>query len=588
MSGRQIAVFISMIVFFVLMLFALGSWVMLSTQLDLKHKTLDQLGKDVGKQELLFDKLRTQADKAKETAETMDGEARQAKLDCEESDRSAKVRYTKMEKPVAEAWESSKAAWTKTYTDWRRRNKEIVEKRKRYDMQLVQFRAEEEAARKERDIQLKALNRRLRKITVEQKDWQGELRETQKKSEKVEDKIAAVTRNLERKRTIYPQGRLTFAAPDLKWVVVNLGYRAGVKTGMRFVVYSRRFADPVKKAEIVLTKVNALSSRAVLVPSRTKVLHDPQTGWETYDESLRYSPYSVVQGDRGEGLPQELKPYTTKRELVRRIRIERLKREEGLTDDEAVKRVDAVAETGIPVVLNDTFDPVAAGDWVHSPDYIPITSKKEFRRNVQQEIAELRNVKLGALTFYFTPAVSPYRARFLKRLVRRNFCYVAETLVPEVDYVVTTPATINVGALETLLAEKKEGGEEEAEDVKRQRQTLAALKSALHVGSRIIAENRLESFFAKRKRKKELLKGKEVQPGRYVFFVAGETQRRSVRETRRWIEENGGVTLDSFDIKRTDYLVVGNKADKYIKRAEKEGIKILREAELDHFFGRGK
>jgi hypothetical protein len=578
-----------MLIFFVGTLVCAGLMISYDTEETIKKQTIARLRKEQieGLRPVLI-KLSDELTK-NDGLEDRERAAREQSARAEEAaekDRSPRDKWQQNSESVQKAWADSQADWARTYGKWKEENLDIRRRWERLDDQQAEAEKEIDGAKKDLEDQRRALDLRLRELTAQQESWERDVRETRAKYEKLEDKISSVTRNLETKRSVYPQGRITFSAPEQKWVEVDIGNRTGLQTGMRFVVYSRRFAEPTKKGEILVTEIFPERARGIFTPSRAKVVHDPQTGWETYDETMRYSAYTTREGEKGEGLPQELTPYTSKRDIIRRIRIERLRREEGLTDEQAAARVDAIVETTTPITQNDPFDPIVVGDWIHSPDFIPIRPQSEFRRDVQNEITELRNIKTGMLTFYIAPVVPQYRTKFLTRLIKKNLCQTSEVPGP-VDFIITTAATADVGALRSLLADRgeKKEGEEVSPEIQKQRDTLTAIDLIVKTGGQVLSESLLESFFNKRRRKMELLKGKEVQPGQYVFFVAGETERRSIHEIRQWIKERGGITLNQFDVKQVDYLVVGSKAEEYVKIAEDEGIKILRERELDHFFG---
>lgn len=72
-----------------------------------------------------------------------------------------------------------------------------------------------------------------------------------------------------------------------------------------------------------------------------------------------------------------------------------------------------------------------------------------------------------------------------------------------------------------------------------------------------------------------------------TFVFAGDTIRRSLREIKYFIQENGGVLQDELELD-TNFLVAGTgrEADRMVKLARELGVKILREDELYDFFGK--
>ncbi len=72
-----------------------------------------------------------------------------------------------------------------------------------------------------------------------------------------------------------------------------------------------------------------------------------------------------------------------------------------------------------------------------------------------------------------------------------------------------------------------------------------------------------------------------------TFVFAGDTIRRSLREIKFFVEENGGVLQDELTLE-TNFLVAGTgpEADRMVKKARELGVKILREDELYDFFGK--
>ena len=109
----------------------------------------------------------------------------------------------------------------------------------------------------------------------------------------------------------------------------------------------------------------------------------------------------------------------------------------------------------------------------------------------------------------------------------------------------------------------------------------------------VVGRDRLHPIKAWRKGAKGWIEGDFVAnpyfsaEEKLTFTFAGDTIRRSLREIRYFIEENGGVLQTELTLD-TNFLVVGTgpKADMMVKKARELGVKILREDELYDFFGK--
>ena len=122
--------------------------------------------------------------------------------------------------------------------------------------------------------------------------------------------------------------------------------------------------------------------------------------------------------------------------------------------------------------------------------------------------------------------------------------------------------------------------------IKKLRNTLQALEEAKKTGAEVLADNEVESFFARRHRKMELLRGTAIQPGQHVFFIAGETQIRSAADLKKYITEHGGVVANELN-DTVEYVVTGSGLDKkfFEDTVKAKGLKVIREDELPRFFG---
>jgi hypothetical protein len=519
--------------------------------------------------------------------------------------------YADQGKEIEQKWgpdgEAAKA-WRSVYDDWRRENQAIAEARtKLAEMDKSSLQQVEQSRTELRD-QLEDEERKKRENLLKRQGWSDELGKIRVQAEDTQERVNEVTRQLEKVEGDEKDGEVIHASRAL--VTVDIGYIHGAKEGLKFTVFSGRHAVPVKKGVIKLTSIRAASSDGIIIEVPDKVMYDPVTAWEAPDTGMRYSVYAAGGTDGTE--PQRLERKKSKRQQIREQRAQK-EREERLAEgaeDTAVLTPNASEEP--PIILGKGIEPIIAGDWISNTEFQAIVPTRQFNRTLVNELLAMQDVSLNPQTFYFSPMVKPYRQEFLKRLCSRNLCKSASKMSAEVDFIVTSPDTTRLDLVKQRLGEIKEGELAAEADLPPDRvaliRTYKALLEGQKYGTRAISEAKLEKYFLDRNRKKEMLTGDAKQPGQSVFFVVGQTQQRSIRETGLYIQEHGGVMAASLDDK-VDYLVVGEglgdaKWDPKTRRiyypgqkvpataipfsdaVKLLGLRILRESELPKFFGR--
>jgi len=495
-----------------------------------------------------------------------------------------RIKYEAKEPELPPKWNDAAAKWKTLYEEWIKQNGEIDASYKRLLQQHAERDTKTVEAQTELDRELQNESTEKKKFNEQRKANTDVLAGIRRDLETVQDRTTEVSRQTRRAVDVTPQGKVIFADDKLHLVVIDIGATSGVKYGMEFDVYSNSHANTVKKAHITISEVKQSSSVGKIIPSKGVGKYDRVTGWVPPDPKMRYSVYSTSGPD--ETNAQELEAPKTRRDRVDAYERERLEREIGVeAADELRKRQEQ--PDAPPSEIGSGFVPILAGDWVHNPEFIPIITERAFEKKSTNEVIAMRDVNVAPLTFFFTDSVRTYRAEFLKRLAERNGCKVASEMSNDVNLVVTSAGNTRIDLLEQKLASTK-GKEEVTGEIKNLRKTLEALVQGQKVGSGVIAEDQVEGYFAQRARKLELLRGNAIQPGRSTFFVAGETKMRSVEHTRRFIQDRGGVVKAKID-EGVDYVVVGAGLDQpFYEEVKRLGLKILREDELEWFFGTGK
>jgi len=596
MSTKQSIIFTFMIIFLAATLIGLGAWFHFSSELATRQVMIEKLTDQKTELNTVLNGSASRDSIKKLIDDPVNGMRRQVE---EMASRAAKVKgnaedtssltyveaeYEKKEgevtsrlgldKPVQAKWKALYEEWAKLNGDIEGSVKKLKAQSSEKDVKTVDAQTE-----LQRELDTEAVEKK--KIVEDRKKNADELGGIRSAHEQVLDKVSDVTRDTRKTDKIAPQGKLIAADDSMKLVTLDKGRDQGVKTGMRFTVFSGHHSGLVKKALIEVITVNASASDAILVPPSQINVQDPITGWIPTDPRMRYSVYSA--GGQDENSAVELVKPKTRADRIEAYRLEKMEREFGKDRVDEYKR-EKEEPSAPPVELGKGFVPLMAGDWINNPDWVPIIADTVYQRKTVDELLSMQDVNLSSLTFYFTDSVRPYRKEFLKRLSERNRCKSTEQMSADVSYVVTASGATRADLLEEKLASTK-GKEEVTPEIKNLRKTLEALTEGKKIGVHVIAEDEMEAFFLRRQRKAELLRGKTVQPGRSTFYVAGETKERSVDQTRYFIRDNGGVARTELD-QDVDYVVVGSGLPpEFYEKIKKLGIKIIRENELNHFFG---
>ncbi|MCW8133037.1 MAG: hypothetical protein KIS92_22000 [Planctomycetota bacterium] len=604
MSTKQAVIFAFMIIFLIVMVVTLGMWFHFSTELDDQQKTLlimedQRLKLKRGKDALIpviqdpekglneqINKVKTAADERETLVYTNPTEGR-------------KMLYEQQAGKLQTDWNQAKTDWETVYDEWKKRNAKIKTAMEGLEKLRTDNEQQVEQTQKELAEELKNEESENKKNTLSLRKWREEIDGVRVTAEEVQDKINSVTRDIERSPDEESDGVVIFSDPNQSLVTVDIGSDQGARTGMRFAVYSGRYKVPKKKGEIVIARVHATSSDAIIVAIRDKVLEDPNTGWVAPDDSMRISPLTAAGADNNEA--QQLVEKKSKKDLVEQMRIEKLKKENPDFDP------NIAAQAAPPVQLAKGFDPIVEGDYIVNPEFNRIVTNREFQRSVVTEMLSLKDINAGSLTFYVADVIRPFRKEFLKRLCERNRCKVAPEMSSNVDFVITTADSASIAMLEERLKTVPKDKADVPPDIANRRKTLEAMTEGRKWGVQVLTEDELEGYFLKRQRKVELAKGNVKQPGQHTFFVVGETKLRSAHETGLYIKERGGVMAQKLG-QEVDYVVVGSgltdaKYDQKTNRlyyaneqapadaqlffdvVRSLGLKILREEELAHFFG---
>ncbi len=608
MSTKNTIVFIFMVLFLGSTLYTLGAWFHYSLELDIQEKALlsiEERQKDLNAIGLKLDKIRANPEYGLEARlEQWTQKADRIEALVHTDPAARKKLYEEKAPLIGEAWQAGKKKWDAVYADWKTRNEKLRTAAK----SLKDLQKESTSQVEQEQAELLKVLKKEEVDRVEYLAKRKKLEETAEKvrfeTEELRERINKVSRDLEKTPEEEADGVVIFSAPDLSKVTVNIGYHHGARRGMKFKIFSGRHNVPIRKGELVLTDVRALTSDGITRAQTTRPLWDKVTGWEAENPKMRYSKYHAEEGTEA----VRLEKRKTKRDIVEDLRIERIRQEQGADAAELARSsADSPNEPPIQAELGDGS--IEPGDWISNTEFVRIVTEREFQRQVNDELLGMKDVNVGVLTFYIANSIRAYRQEFLKRLCARNRCRVTDFMTSDVDFVVTTRVTARIDLLEKSL-ERFKDQEDVPAAIAHKRETLAALKEAVKFGSQVIVEDELETFFIKRKRKSELTKGKAIQPGQHVFYVVGETRRRSIRETKLFIQELGGKISLKLD-EEVDYVVVGAglhnatldiksgrvypkdqmppdqvRVFEFYDAVKKMGWKVLREDALEQFFGR--
>jgi hypothetical protein len=590
MSTKQTVIFTFMILFLGVMLYAIGAYIYWSTEADNARRTIEALKEKKAELELVLNGtttrmglkkliedpergLRGQLEAATQAAVRMKGNEVGGAAQRE-------IFYNDKEKELVAIWPKAGAHWKTLYTDWQALNKKINDslgtlrkQKKEKDEKIV-------AAQSDREKEQESERTKLVEVVTERRKMAEELTEFRVQNEEVRDKISNVMRESARTPEIVPQGRVIYAAMDLKRISVDIGSNSGLRKGLKFDIYSKWHTTLVKKGIIEIVAVRPTSADGLLVDRRGMV-HDPNTGWVPPDPRMRYSVYSGTGADEVHAQP--LEHPKSKADRIEAFRQEKMEKEIG---PEAATRLreEKEAPPAPPTQMGAAFAPIVEGDWINNPDFVPLLPDAAHQKKLVDELLAMKDVNVSTLTFYFTDTVRPYKVEFYRRLCERNHCKVTDTMGPEVTTLVTSAGATNAESVKQQIAGSKDKEDVKA-DIRNLRKALTALEDAKKYSSDVVSEDDLESFFSRRQRKLELLRGKAAQPGQAVFYVAGETKDRSADELRRYIGEHGGIAADKLDAK-VDFVVMGSGLDqKFFDEVRKLGLKVIREDELPRYFG---
>jgi hypothetical protein len=590
MSTKQTVIFSFMLVFLAVFIFALGSHIYWSIELAGKKQQVEAL-----------------TAKAEELAVTLHGTKEHPGLEIQVNDpenglkkvleatqknvadmegnesSGAKQReafYDALQPELQAKWSEAGEAWKKLFDAWRENDKNIAAALARLNKDRKD--KDEKVAASEQDLSQELRNEEAvrSKAVAERKDMEKDLSQLRAQSEEMSDRVETVTREERAVKKIEKQGEIIHVAMDLKLVTINLGSGDGVRKGLVFDIYSKSHIQLLKEGSIEIVDVRPSSSDGVILPPKQDVLWDPVTGWVAPDSRMKYSVFSASGPDE-----------TEVQELVKpRSRAERIADWNVKENGPGVEKPEEEAEKGTsntpPSQVGAAFSPIVVGDWVHSSEFEPLLPKAVYQKREVGELLSMEKVNIGPLTLYFTDSVAPYQQEFLKRLCERNQCKVAEAMSADVNYVVTTPGTANPEVVRKEVEQYAGKGEDVTPEVKKLRKTLQALEEGQKFGADVLTEDNMESFFAQRHRKIELLRGTAVQPGQHIFYIAGETKLFSVSNLKKYITDHGGVVSNELNDK-VEYIVTGSGLDKkfFEDTVKAKGLKVLREDELPRFFG---
>jgi hypothetical protein len=598
MSTKQTVLYTLMIFFLVVLLVAMGAWFKSSMELndktnlkaaltivenDLKRQ-LDGLESD-RKQGLKYEvddpqeglkaldeKMIQQVALLKSNANDPGNLGMQERLD----------QFEKLGPEVEKAWSSEAGpAWKALYEGWDKQSQDLNKqlenlKTQRDEKEKAVLAAAAELATEENNREVE-----ISKIAKEKAKNAQELEGVRIEHEAAQQKVTEISREYSKVKKPVAQGKIMQADPSTKIAVINIGAAQGVRKGMTFEVYDGSRAQLVRKGLLEISEAGPLTSRGILLDAARETRWDPVTHWVPTSPDMKFSPLATKGAEDNEA--QELEKRRSVKDRIDALRLEKIAREQGLEAAENA-RENSQTSANPPSDLSLALTPVAEGDWVFSAEFVPIVPESEFREQNRAELISMKDVNVGPLTFYIADTVRPYRKEYLKRLCERNGCKVSSVMSPNVNFVVTGIGFNRLDLVTERVGSKK-GKENLKEEDKAELSTLAALEDARKYAADVISEDGMEAFFDRRARKQELLRGKLLQPGKSVFFVAGKTKGRTPELLGHYIETHGGVMASDIN-EKIDYVVVGEAPeDAFIENIKKRGLKIIREDELPEFFG---
>lgn len=597
MSTKQAVLYTLMIFFLILTLIGGALWFNSSMELDARHRLYDALDEQkiaLGQvlngppveSGLTFKVDDPQKGLDKQLADQVkaNNELRTSSDPNSPGVKERRELYEAQDPELKKAWEQAAVpAWKQFYDDWKKQNEDITAALGKLKTQKTETEDKIKAATDE--LAQEASNEEVerKKIGQERAKMADEIKTVRLEHETTQQKVNEVGREFSKERAVTRQGLIVQADPVRKTAVIDLGANNGIRKGMQFKIYSGEHRQNRLKGLLEVVEAEPFSSKCVLLEFVRDLRVDPITGYIPKNPDEKYSPYAA--GGPEETDVQELLKPKTKADRIDALRIEKIAKEQGLEAAQNASNGSVGGDlTRPPNEISLGLNPIAAGDWLFNANFVPVVPDSEFRKMSRDEVLSMKNVNVGPLTLYITDTVRVYRKEYLRRLAQRNGCKASDTMNADVNVVVVGSGFTRADLLEEKLASTK-GKEDVKEDVKSQRATLAALQDAKKYAAEVIAEDEMEAFFDRRQRKLELLRGKAIQPGRQVFYIAGKTRDRSLEQLAHYIEDHGGLVARNIEDK-VDYVVVGEKPeDTYLDNIKKRGLKIIREVELPELFG---
>ncbi|MFH0939262.1 MAG: hypothetical protein V1899_08275 [Planctomycetota bacterium] len=582
MSTKQTIIFTFMLLSLAGMLYALGAWFYWATELGNAQQTLGSLSEKKADLEVVASRISKLIDDPERSLGELLKKATKQAGEMKGNDVSGATQreniYNEKEGELKPKWDAAQVKWKVLYADWSKLNKDIAGKlntlrkqKREKDEKIIAAQAELEKEISDEQVE------RARMVT-EKKNMINELSNIRVAHEEVLDKVSSVIREATRKNVIAPQGEIIYAATDLRSVTINRGSESGIRKGLVFDIYSKSHTVLLKKGSLEIISVRPSSADGLLLPEKRVILQDPNTGWVATNERMRFSPYSGSGADGTSSQPLE-KPKS------KMDRVEEYKRQHEKNLGQDATELTKEALTAPPTKMGAAYAPIVPGDWINNPDFIPLVPETIHQKQAVEELLTMKDVNISTLTFFFAENVRPYRQEFLKRLCERNACRVTDIMGAEVNYVVSVAGQTNLARVKGEIDPYKDKGEDVTNNIKILRKTCQALDDGRKYGAGVLADDDMEAFFTCRHRKQELLRGKTIQPGQHVFYVAGETMQRSAEELKKWIVAHQGVIAITLDAK-VDYVVMGSGLDKaFFDKIKGLGLKLIREDELPRFFG---
>jgi hypothetical protein len=584
-----------MIIFLAAMLFALGSWLHLSMELDIKKKALEELSLKEQQRQAVIDGGVDVKGSKKMNDDPVDGLSKvlEKKLEIKRvvigapagqpGEGGSEMRrdlYEKEFNNVSAKWPESAEHRKQLYDAWKNQSAQVQATVGRLFQAMADSDKNIAEAKSKLEAAVEAEKTALRESVLSKKKMSDELSGIRFEQEEVLDKRAKITRDIQAQHDVIPQGKVVHADEAVKIAVIDIGSLQGVRRGMIFDVYSGAHVGKVLKGHLEVTEVSPRSSTCNIIGPKVVKKFDPNTFWEATDSRMKYSVYSA--GGNNEDTAQELEVPKTKADRLEAIKLEELKKQKGLEGvEEYLASKDA--PTAPVVDLGKGFVPIVAGDWINNTDFIPLVTDSQWAKKTTAELLAMPNVNIGPLTFYFTEAVPPYRKEFLKRMCEKNLCRTVEAVNADVNIVVTSAGKGT--SIELLSQKQRDSHNKDGAEFKKDQAILDAMIEGKKYGAEIIPEDELEAFFTRRNRKLELLRGKTNQPGQATFYIAGETRDRSVPHLQQWIRDHGGIVATDLN-GNVDYVVTGaGLKEDFYKLIKEKGLKIIREDELPKYFG---